>query len=88
MEKSRAYRRHTHRVKFFKRVNDWISRTPAKDKLLEKEEILHGEMATFLHSTGKPCSCSSCSEHYDRKEQKKINEKAITEGLVEDENEN
>jgi hypothetical protein len=90
-EKGRAYRRHKKKVKFFKRVDDWLSKniwtiSPegqlTNDKKIAKEKIIKGESATFLHTTTKPCSCEMCSDSkYDRIKVKRETEKTIKEEL-------
>lgn len=76
----RAFRRWKQRVKFLKRLKNWIkpgiTRYYGRDEYgypiykhrdNEIQEALKGECYTFLRTTGRPCNCWMCTyEKYER----------------------
>ena len=65
--RNREYRRYKKWVKFKRRIDIWTQKDTAfrvdKDW---KQEIINGEKATWLRTTGMPCSCPMCSFSYKR----------------------
>ncbi len=80
----RALRRHQWEVKFKKRIKNWL-KDCTKNKQSLVEEILKGEICTFLRTTGNPCNCYCCSGYnkYVRI-QKQYTKKAVENFLLEE----
>lgn len=82
-KKKRSTRRFKSENAFIRRMNKWIEDIldecgKRKTYAEKKKMIFDGEMFTFLHNTGKPCSCAGCSS-------KKYKRKKISKRKIDDE---
>jgi hypothetical protein len=76
---SRAYSRHIKKVKFLKRLKNWLA--SSENKIEETEQALNGDCLTFLRTTGRPCNCFMCSggNKYNRTPKHRVIQEAMRE---------
>ena len=75
---NRAYSRHIKKVKFLKRLKNWLA--SSKNKIEETEQALNGDCLTFLRTTGRPCNCEMCTyQKYKRTPKHKVIKEAMIE---------
>lgn len=87
----RAERRHKKYVKFIGRLKNWIKpgeslfidnkRIVSKSREDVIQEALKGNCYIFLRTTGRPCSCYSCSYYKYKREQRQYIKKQIDKEL-------